>query len=377
MPLQRLLLRAMLWCLGAAALLGGLAILVSDSSMTWRISLTCVFGAVASALAIPMARLMDRAADRRAGLAGIGLIMVCFLMALAAVWAKFLTGRNQEKLALTALVLVPLSAAAFFGVWLTCRAAHRSAGRLAVAVTAVELALSLTAIWGQGPGLAGRQEWTETAGVLWWLLGLSVLCLINAGARDGRNWRWLGVAAAAGAIALAVQNIWFGSWADHTHFAVATTIASLIAYANLVMLIPLQPRHRWLRLATLIAAIATGTSIDSGIWLTTQGAVLDFVPRLAAATGIAAGCGTLAQIVLLVLARRLSPDLAPPADIRTVTIVCPSCRTRQDVPLGGAACRVCRLGIDIQVRSPACPSCGYALTGLRGDRCPECGALLA
>ncbi|CAG1010490.1 hypothetical protein PHYC_03861 [Phycisphaerales bacterium] len=374
MPLQRLLLRAMLWCLGAAALLGGLAILVSDSSMTWRISLTCVFGAVASALAIPMARLMDRAADRRAGLVGIVLIMVCFLMALAAVWAKFLTGSNQEKLALTALVLVPTSGAAFVGVWLSCRAAHRSAGRLGIAVSAAQLALTLVAIWGWGTGLAGRSEWTDTAAVLWMLFGLGVICLINAGARDGRNWRWVGVTAAAGAIVLAVQDIWFTPRMDPTPFAVAVTIACLTAYANLVMLIPLQPRHNWLRLVTLLAAIATGASIDTGVWLAADGTALDFVPRLAAATGIATGCGTLAQIVLLVLARRLSPDIAAPSDIHAITVVCPSCSTRQEIPLGGGACRTCRLGIDVQIRTPACASCGYTLLGLRGDRCPECGA---
>ncbi len=59
-----------------------------------------------------------------------------------------------------------------------------------------------------------------------------------------------------------------------------------------------------------------------------------------------------------------------------VVVICPRCRRKQQVHMGGAACSACGLRITISVEEPRCPKCDYLLYALTSDRCPECGAAI-
>lgn len=59
-----------------------------------------------------------------------------------------------------------------------------------------------------------------------------------------------------------------------------------------------------------------------------------------------------------------------------LTIFCPRCLTKQDLPVGDSACIHCRLKFKIEVEEPRCGKCGYILRGLTRPICPECGETL-
>src|SRR5262245_65238088 len=88
MPLHRRLLRTMLWCLALAAAAGMFTILVRDRDFTWRLAVTGLLAGVASGLSIPVAKLMDREPTRRGGVAGLLMVVVGFLLGLAATWVR-------------------------------------------------------------------------------------------------------------------------------------------------------------------------------------------------------------------------------------------------------------------------------------------------
>ncbi|MEI8194821.1 MAG: hypothetical protein WCI73_02815 [Phycisphaerae bacterium] len=56
-----------------------------------------------------------------------------------------------------------------------------------------------------------------------------------------------------------------------------------------------------------------------------------------------------------------------------LTISCPRCLIKQDLPVGDSVCRHCRLKFKIEVEEPRCGKCGYILRGLTRPICPECG----
>jgi rRNA maturation endonuclease Nob1 len=66
-----------------------------------------------------------------------------------------------------------------------------------------------------------------------------------------------------------------------------------------------------------------------------------------------------------------------PRGMRSITVVCPACRRRQPVVLGGDRCAGCGLRIEVRVEEPRCRRCGYLLLRLSSDVCPECGTPVA
>ena len=175
------------------------------------------------------------------------------------------------------------------------------------------------------------------------------------------------MAAAVVAACILLVEIWLGR-GDEYVFSLFVSGCVYVAWANLLLCLPVKPAHRWLRLATLAAGAATV--------MLTELIVFDFksevVQRLDAATAILAGCGTLGLGVLAMLSRPVDFESLP-GEFLKITVVCPACRKKQAIELGGASCKDCGLRIEVRTAEPRCAECGYLLYRLTSDNCPECG----
>lgn len=59
-----------------------------------------------------------------------------------------------------------------------------------------------------------------------------------------------------------------------------------------------------------------------------------------------------------------------------VELACPRCSSERPAALGLSRCAECGFKIIVEVEEPRC-ECGYLLFNLAGERCPECGRLIA
>jgi len=77
----------------------------------------------------------------------------------------------------------------------------------------------------------------------------------------------------------------------------------------------------------------------------------DLLDRLTTAAGIAAGCGSMALLVLARMSHGV--DLEKPAsEFDQMNVACPRCQKRQQIALGASSCAGCGLLIAIRVEEP-------------------------
>ena len=91
-----------------------------------------------------------------------------------------------------------------------------------------------------------------------------------------------------------------------------------------------------------------------------------------AALGILTGCGAICVPIL----HRLSAMPVVEHMVTTklmLTLTCPRCESRQELPVGHSKCSKCGLRMNIEIEEEHCSKCGYVLYKLTSDRCPECG----
>ena len=99
--------------------------------------------------------------------------------------------------------------------------------------------------------------------------------------------------------------------------------------------------------------------------------------RLFASSIVLGIAGTVAQPVLIRLARSRDAEGAIRGSHARIALGCPRCGTACEVEANvDAACPSCRLAIRVEVAEPRC-ACGYLLHGIEGAWCPECGAAIA
>jgi hypothetical protein len=211
-----------------------------------------------------------------------------------------------------------------------------------------------------------------SAGAIAGLGVLGVASLVGAGAPPRRPWRWVGVIASLIATVVAVVAIWKHLQSGGGMFAVIVSIAAVVAHANLCLLVPLTPPQKWVRVVTIVAALATAALVDGMVLADDYR--YDFPPgqNFAAAAGIIASCGSLVLLVLARLTRHL--DRVPVlSEVREVTVICPGCQKKQTLGVGDSTCATCGLKFHIRVEEPRCANCDYVLFMLQSDRCPECG----
>ena len=392
MPLRTVLLRVMLWSLGIAAVAGVLTVLVHGGETAWRVVGTALTTAVATGLMLPASAMMDHKKSRSAGLVGVAAVIVEFLLALALIWElpRHLWGVHwEDEIAGTMLVLAAATIFAMVFLALVKKPYAVFASRVGLLLTLVTCGAWVLGIWElcvcsarslQEPCRC-QNIWFETGGATAVCGILIVLCLIGHGTADRRPWRWAGIVASGVAYAMWLINIWTGMESDlgTVIFTTLLSLAVVVVHANLSLTAPLEPHQRWVRNGTIVAAALTATFIDLIVIdevLFRFGDSGDFLVRLAAASGILTGCGTMALAVLARLNRRIDYEPLSP-ELTHITVVCPRCGKRQSICLGDSVCVGCKLRISIRIEEPRCPQCGYLLYGLPSDRCPECGTVIS
>lgn len=371
----------MLWSLGFAALTGVGAILLQGENLTWRVVGTGLVTAAAAGLLMGCSKMVDHEKTRAAGLLGMCAVIVEFVMALLLIWQVFskLFGVSvDERLGFTVfhVGLCAPAVVAFLAVgkgertfWVL---------RVGVVLCVSVLALLLVGTWLPGKWSRFDERWWETAGDLA-LYGVpGILCLIDIGTRHQRWWRWLGVFSAAAASATWLWDIWIGSGTDlgYVIFISLSCGAAVATHASLIVLCHLTPGQRWVVIGTIASAVLTAGLISMVVadekLLHKGWRDVDFLWRCMGASGILAGCGTLTLIVLARLNRQVDFEFGI-SELVKITLICPRCRKKQNLPIGDERCVACDLRISTRIEEPRCTKCGYLLYKLTSDRCPECG----
>ena len=369
--LRRLVLKGLLLSLALAAVAGVVAVLVTNR-VIFRVMGTGFLTAGAALLLLPCSVMVDRAKWRSAGLLGMAAVVVEFILVLLLIWEAHDLLRGgwslQVSLWVTVGVVGGASVAAMIFLAAMQRKDTRVAGNVGLALSGLFFLISMIAAW-QPTGL-WEDEWWATAATVASLGPLVVVALVAFGRGDRHHWRWVGVGASAVAAVLLLVEFWGTSiWKNEEEIiSIFVAVALYVAYANLVVRVPLTSGQRWLRIGSLITGAATAVTVEMVIFDLAG----EFLTRLAAASAILTACGGMALAVLARLNRRVDFE-SPARDLAQITIFCPRCRKKQSIALGGAACKACGLRIDVQAEEPTCAKCGYLLYKLTTDVCPECG----
>ncbi len=94
----------MLWSLGLAAAAGIMAALLAIDEVMVRVMFTGLAAAAAALLLLLLTKLIDRERTRPAGLLGMSIVMVEFLLALGLIWIPLGSGsRVDESMAMSML----------------------------------------------------------------------------------------------------------------------------------------------------------------------------------------------------------------------------------------------------------------------------------
>jgi hypothetical protein len=346
MTIRKVLLRIVFASLALAAGFGAAGVIFAGHDTLWRIVWTCAATAVGALLVFGSSSLLEREETWSPGVMSVLLFVGEYLLNLGLIWEVF--GQAQDQAGLTVLFLALTGFPALVFVGIQRRPATLVAARAGLAASAVSFLLLMIGTWGRGWGTRdfGHNHWFDVSGSLAPFAFLAVLSLIGTGL-DRRHWRWAGVAAAAAAFSMATYAILLDIRRASSLFVCIASVAVVVALANALLRLPLASNQRWLRRATIAFAITAAGFVDVGS--ITRPWQQEMLGRLAGATAIMAGCGTLALLVLGRVNRRIPPPESSWADVRQVTLVCPRCHRKQTIAIESGSCPACGLGIVVRL----------------------------
>lgn len=199
---------------------------------------------------------------------------------------------------------------------------------------------------------------------IWWL-ALAATILAAAAARPEGRARW----AARATLLVAAASMGMILFEAHETPAVFPWIvAVLVGQAMLLPAIPNDPPTTGLRRAAWLVLTLVGTGLLASLF--------DLDDRLG---GAAERLFDATLYFLCLAAALLSMALPPLVALRTprpppltATLTCPCCASAFDAPAGVTRCPICALEFELTLTEHRC-ACGYLLSKLRSDRCPECG----
>ena len=344
---RRVLLRVVFWALGLAACFGAAGVIFAGHDTLWRIVATCAATATGAFLMLAASRQLDQEKTWLPGVMAVSLIVIEYLATLGLTWHLFASA--QERAALTMLFLAATAVPAIGFSGILKRPDGAVSARVGLCASSAVFVLLMVGTWGGWLGSARAERWHSLGFSLAVFAVLAVLCLIGSG-MDRRHWRWLGVAAAGAAFSISAYAIMLDIHKTSAFFVCVVSVAAVVAHANALAWCPLKPAQRWLLWGTIGAGIATGGFVD---WarITTPWQE-EMLGRLAGASAIIAGCGTLALLILAKINQRLVPVATALADLREITLTCPRCRAKQTVAIGSGKCGACGLVIQVRVQEP-------------------------
>ncbi|MGH7178396.1 MAG: hypothetical protein ACREJC_13540 [Tepidisphaeraceae bacterium] len=375
MNLRRLFLKLMLWSLGIGAVVGAASILLVPFNTVWRVVATCFITATAALLLLGCSLLSDKPRTREAGLLGMAAVIGEYFASMILVWNSygfFGGGSFDDHVALSMFLLAPVAVVAMAALGATNVPLTRVAGVVGVGSCAIESVLLMVAIWGPWQ-YSVSNRWYGTSAAFAVFAPVAIASLVGAGT-DRRWWRWIGTLAAGAALAAALVGIWKTTHQGPELFTILTSVATFVAYANVICAMPLGEGQNWLRVATLASAALTAVCVDVAIIAEQDESGV--AARLGGACGIIAGCGTLALLVVARLNRRVDTSPEAIAELTEMTVICPVCRKKHSATTGRSQCPSCGLIMHIRLEEPRCPKCEYVLLMLKSDRCPECGTAI-
>jgi hypothetical protein len=344
---RKVLLRIVFWALGLAACFGAAGVIFAGHDTLWRIVGTCAATAAGAFLVLAASQLLDQETTWLPGVMAVSLIVIEYLATLGLTWK--LVGSAEEPAALTMLYLAATAVPAIGFTSILKRPDSALLARVGLFASAAVFILFMVGTWGGWLGAVRAERWHQLGLSLAVFAVLAVLCLVGSGT-DRRHWRWLGVAAAGASFAIFAYAIIRDIHKTSAFFVCVVSVAAVVAHANAMACCPLKPAQRWLLWGTIGAGIATGGFVDMA--RITSPWQEEMLGRLAGATAIIAGCGTLALLILARINQRMVPVAATLADLREITLTCPRCRTRQTVAIGSGECGACGLVIQVRVQEP-------------------------
>jgi hypothetical protein len=358
MNLRRVLLRVMLISLAVAAVVGAASVLILPAGEVWRIFGTGILTAAGCGILLPVSLLTDKPKSRAAGLLGMGIILLEYLLGLSLIWASAADMGDAllEQLAFVTLFLPVVGVPAVVLMRIAGTEVGRWAGRVGVGLMGAEFILLMLAV-RMDVVRSSDDRGAATAGVCAIFFPLLIMSLAGLGAAPGALWRWPAILGSCAALGVSLVGIW-QKVEDHPGaFALLVSIPTVLAYFNVAMLCPLKSGQIWARWVAILSVAATALCVDLGVWFNAGGDA-ELFGRLAAATGIIAGCATLALAIFAALNRKIERPAITVKEVTAVDLVCPMCGKRQMIATGGASCVGCGLRIVIQVEQAQCAKCG-------------------
>ena len=344
---RKVLLRVVFWALGLAACFGAAGVIFAGHDTLWRIVGTCAATAAGAFLMLAASQQLDQKTTWLPGVMAVALLVTEYLASLGLIWNLF--GSAQDSAALTMLFLAGTAVPAIGLTAIMQRPDGALAARVGLFASAVAFVLFMVGTWGGWLGEVRAERWHSVGLSLAVFAVLAVVCLVGSGT-DRRHWRWLGVAAAGAAFSISAYAIILDIHETSAFFVCVVSVAAVVAHANAMAWCPLKPAQRWLLWGTIGAGIATGGFVD---WARiTSPWQEEMLGRLAGATAIIAGCGTLALLILARINQRIVPVAATLADLREIALTCPRCRAKQTITMGSGKCRACGLLIQVRVQQP-------------------------
>jgi hypothetical protein len=376
MGMRPLLLRVMLGSLATAAAVGVLAVLFATDDVLVRVAFTAGATGIAAALMLAISQLLDRKAWQHAGLLGLGLLLVEYLMTLACIWGidLLLSDDISWRIAVTTWWVFFCGAPAVVCVGVARKPLLRVAAMAGMGVAGLAFVCFMVGTWWPDPGGRSWRLYDQWLVMGWLLSGYgpgAVVCLVGVRRSPASWWRWVGVVSAVtGFITVSVWT-WNPEWDELETLTVWTiSLLGFITYTNLAVLCRLSPGQNWLRIGAIGAAALTAGCINALQFTVPHEP--EFLIRLTIGASIVASCGLLATIILARVNRPL--DLAPGVPLPDlITLICPRCQKKQTAPVGEACCSRCRLRIKTSLDESRCPTCSYIIYGYDSPNCPECG----
>jgi hypothetical protein len=351
---------------------GGAGMLLGTREAIAPATFSAILTGVACGLLIWFGRLYESPQTRFSGITLTTGTVVCFLLILCDVWqfGGWQLSELLEGLAFS-LGLTALLGALF--LWVGQLRGGRAAGIVGVVIAACGLAGMLVATWIT----FARDSFGIQDRVIESALTVDGIGLLVVGALLGmhrhRPWRWIGVAASVALLGVSLHAIWY-RYSSPELIMPGVSIAGMVAYLNFILQLDIRPSLFWPRSLAIGATAAALGMGDASAW-SVSGQYADAFNRIAGAMGIIAGGATLAVVIATRIGRK-TRDVAPPVEIKEISLTCPSCSAKQALPIGESACGTCGLKIFIRLEMPRCPNCEYSLLMNPSDRCPECGTEL-